>query len=273
VRPVSVATVALISVVAAATAAGASKHRRRDVTPPPAVDVARVALGDQVAAESLAAAQAATIVHDKLAALDAMRVRRLAAATPLLGEPLPATADAGERLDYARRRAALRLLVQRDRDERALLADELAKLQQAQGSVASEAKQVAAVELPPGLLRPADGTVARPFGAFVHEATHATLSRRGVDFEVEDHVPVVAPADGVVRYAGVLRGLDHGVVLDHGAFLTVIGKLADNLPPVGTHVKRGEHLGKAAHRRVYLEVRLKLGPGGLPIDPESAFAR
>jgi septal ring factor EnvC (AmiA/AmiB activator) len=186
---------------------------------------------------------------------------------------LPATADATERLAYARRRAALRLLVQRDSRERLLLAEELARLQQAEGDAASEAKQVAAVEVPPALLRPADGAIARPFGPFVHDATHATLSRRGIDLEVDDHAQVVAPADGVVRYAGTMRGLEHGVVLDHGTFFTVVGKLADSLlPPVGTRVARGDRIGKAAHHRVYFEVRLKLGPGGLPIDPEPVLA-
>jgi septal ring factor EnvC (AmiA/AmiB activator) len=271
VRRASLLAIALVGLIAGATAARASKHHKRDAAP--AVDTTRLALDGQLAAESLAATQAATIVHDKLVALDAMRTRRLGAAARALNEPLLGTADANERLDHARRRAALRLLVQRDSSERALLAEELARLQQAERSVASEAKQVAAIDVPPGLLRPAAGAIARPFGPFVHDATHATLSRRGIDLEVDDHAQVVAPADGVVRYAGTIRGLEHGVVLDHGTFFTVVGKLADGLlPPIGTHVARGDRVGRAAHHRVYFEVRLKLGPGGLPIDPEPAFA-
>jgi septal ring factor EnvC (AmiA/AmiB activator) len=75
-----------------------------------------------------------------------------------------------------------------------------------------------------------------------------------------------------VRYAGPIRGLDHGVILDHGDYLTVVAKLGDLVLPIGTHVGRGDRLGRAAHHRVYLEVRVKVGPGGLPIDPEPLFA-
>ena len=76
-----------------------------------------------------------------------------------------------------------------------------------------------------------------------------------------------------MRYAGPIRGLDHGVILDHGDYLTVIAKLGELTLPIGTHVARGDRLGRAAHHRVYLEVRAKIGPGGLPIDPEPLLKR
>ena len=84
---------------------------------------------------------------------------------------------------------------------------------------------------------------------------------------------MTAPADGIVRYAGPIRGLDHGVILDHGDYLTVVAKLADPALPVGAHVARGDRLGRAARHRVYLELRAKAGPGGLPIDPEPYLPR
>jgi len=71
-----------------------------------------------------------------------------------------------------------------------------------------------------------------------------------------------------VRYAGPIRGLDQGVILDHGGYLTVIGKLGELALPVGAPIAAGDRIGRAARHRVYLEVRVKLGPGGLPIDPE-----
>jgi septal ring factor EnvC (AmiA/AmiB activator) len=116
------------------------------------------------------------------------------------------------------------------------------------------------------------GVIARRFGTYVHERSRATLSRRGLDFETDRDAPVWAPADGFVRYAGPIRGLDHGVILDHGDYMTVVAKLADVTIPVGTRVTRGDRLGRAAHFRVYLEVRAKVAPGGLPIDPEPLLA-
>jgi septal ring factor EnvC (AmiA/AmiB activator) len=115
--------------------------------------------------------------------------------------------------------------------------------------------------------------VIRTFGPYEHEATHAVLSRRGIDLDVEDGTEVVAPADGVVRYSGPIRGLDRGVIIDHGGFFSVLAKLADSLPPAGTRVTHGDRVGRAAHHRVYLEIRGKLGPGGLPIDPQPLLAR
>jgi hypothetical protein len=65
-----------------------------------------------------------------------------------------------------------------------------------------------------------------------------------------------------------MRGLDRGVIIDHGTFVTVVAKLADIAPPAGAPIGAGDRIGRAARHRVYLEVRVKLGPGGLPIDPE-----
>jgi septal ring factor EnvC (AmiA/AmiB activator) len=63
------------------------------------------------------------------------------------------------------------------------------------------------------------------------------------------------------------------VILDHGDYLTIVAKLAPLSIPVGTHVARGDRLGHAAQYRVYLEVRAKVAPGGIPIDPEPLLAK
>jgi septal ring factor EnvC (AmiA/AmiB activator) len=86
-------------------------------------------------------------------------------------------------------------------------------------------------------------------------------------------VNVVCPADGTVRYAGPIRGLDHGIVVDHGDYYTIVGKLAELAIPAGTKLVRGDRIGHPARQRVYFEVRVKVGPGGLPIDPQPLLAR
>ena len=231
------------------------------------------ALAKQIEAERATIATTINTVDDKLHAADTVRLHRIHAAMRVLHAPLPEGATADERMAVARRRAAARLLLERDHDERTILAEETAHLHTAEATTADAAKRVGTLHLPDGITSPAQGSIARHFGEYQHERSKATLSRRGVDLEVDDHAPAVAPADGIVRYAGPIRGLDHGVILDHGDYLTVIAKLDELTLPIGTHVARGDRLGRAAHHRVYLEVRAKIGPGGLPIDPEPLFKR
>lgn len=227
----------------------------------------RATITDQLAAESTSVDGALATVADKLALADADRTKRLAAAYRTLRL---ATGDA---LTLARRRAAARLLVGRDLEERRLLAGELAELEAARARIATAAARAPTIELPTELARPAPGGIARRFGTFQHDRSRAKLSRRGIDLDVEAKAPIVASADGVVRYAGPIRGLDRGVIIDHGSFFTVVAKLGELAVPIGVPVKRGDRIGRAARHRAYLEVRVKIGPSGLPIDPEPLLQR
>jgi septal ring factor EnvC (AmiA/AmiB activator) len=173
----------------------------------------------------------------------------------------------------ARRRAAARLLLGRDASERALLADEASRLRAARAEAAAANDALGEASFPDDLARPAKGTIVRHFGTLEHERSHAALSRRGVDFEVDGRAVAVAPAAGVVRYAGPIRGLDNGIIIDHGSYLTVVGKLGELAPVVGTRVDRGDRLGHAARHRVYLEVRIKVGPAGMNVDPEPRLVK
>ena len=226
------------------------------------------ALTHQLADEAAVTERALAAVTDKLADARLTRLRRLGAAVRLLH-----AVSGDDPMAVARRRAAARLLLERDGGEAALLAQEAAQLGAAHDRIAGEAAQLPQIALPGELLRPAPGKIVRHFGTLVHERSKATLSRRGIDLEVDDHCPVTAPAAGTVRYAGPIRGLDHGVILDHGAYLTVIAKLGEVALPIGAPIAAGDRLGRAARHRVYVEVRVKLGPGGLPIDPEPLLAK
>lgn len=233
----------------------------------------RASLAQQLTEQQTTIETAQRLVTTKLSAADALRSRRVKAAYRVLHAQLTASTTPDERMATARRRAAARLLLGRDLGERVILADELGKLQAARARAAAEVAQLPQVALPSELLRPAHGRIARKFGVLEHERSKATLSRHGIDVEVEDHVAVVAPADGVVRYAGPIRGLDHGIILDHGTYLSVLAKLGELALPVGTQVKAGERIGRAARHRLYLEVRVKVGPNSMPIDPEPLFGK
>ena len=232
----------------------------------------RTQLTQQLAAEMQTIEQTLGTVGDKLSAADAQRLRRIRAAYRILRAPLNSEASESDRMSSARRRAAARLLIERDTAERTLLASEAAQLTAARTTKITASGQIPTLTLPEQIGRPAKGEIARGFGSYEHERSKATLSRRGLDFECDHHAPASAPADGVVRYAGPIRGLDNGVILDHGDYLTVIAKLGELTIPVGTQVSLGDRLGRAARYRVYLEVRAKIGPGGLPIDPEPLLA-
>jgi septal ring factor EnvC (AmiA/AmiB activator) len=225
-------------------------------------------LADQLAQEMTTLAKTIETVRSKLSDADAQRLRRLRAAYRILHAPVTADASSTDRMASARRRAAAKLLLERDHDERDLLADETKQLETAEVTMRAADAKLPEVALPEHVLRPVKGTVARHFGAYIHDSSKATLSRHGLDFDCEEGAAVSAPADGVVRYAGEIRGLDHGVILDHGDYMTVVAKLDTVVMPVGTKVLRGDRIGHAARHRVYLEVRAKVGPGGLPIDPE-----
>lgn len=240
-----------------ATAQSAPVRRRAVVDPKPA-------LAAQLAAEAESIDKALATVKTKLAEADQIRARRLHAAYRLIRDARPSGTD----MAAVRRRAAAQLLVARDHSERTLLADEAAHLTAAGARVAAEQSQLATIALPAAVTRPARGSIIRKFGSLVHDRSKAVLSRRGIDFDVEARADAIAPGDGIVRYAGSIRGLDDGLVIDHGDYFTVVAKLADLAVPVGAKVQKGDRIGRAARQRVYLEVRVKLAPGGLPIDPE-----
>lgn len=241
----------------------------------------RVALGAQLAAELQTLATTVATVDGKVNDAETARLHRIRAAYRILRTPMTsgdASEDAtkpsaADRMANARRRSAARLLLERDRAERELLADEVKQLRAAEATLRAATDALPAVALPTSLQAPAKGSIARRFGTIVHERSKATLARRGIDFEVASAAQVVAPADGVVRYAGPMRGLEHGILLDHGDYMTVVAKLGSLAIPIGTKVVRGDRIGRAARQRVYFEVRAKVGPGGLPIDPEPLLAK
>ncbi len=220
--------------------------------------------------QSAAVAAAAQVVDEKLAATTAVRGHRAALAYRVLRHRQSgATAIAAE----VRRRAAAKWLLARDRDEEAMLLEEKSLLAASRARLSAAAPTIAELPLPPRSLPwPAPGDIARAFGRFLHERSGATLSRRGLDLDVADAAPAHALAAGTVTYAGPVRGLDHGVLVDHGAYWTFVGKLGAVGVTTGDVITAGQRLGATARRRLYLELRLPLLPAGVPIDPAPFLA-
>ncbi len=184
----------------------------------------------------------------------------------------PLWVDADERGATLRRRAAARRILRRDLRELALLHDEIAVASAARQRLEGERGQTDARRPPPGsLARPVAGRLVAGFGTYRHRASRARLSRRGIELRTRPGTAVVAVADGVVRYAGPVRGLDIAVVVEHDGFLSVIGRLTEPVVAAGERVVRGQRLASAQRRRVHVEVRLAVGDSGYPIDPQPLF--
>ncbi|MGE0395553.1 MAG: murein hydrolase activator EnvC [Kofleriaceae bacterium] len=228
----------------------------------------RARLAAQLADQAAVIETTRTTITEKIGALDKVRLARMRAAYRVLRTPLPSDATSADRMAAARKRAGARLLVERDLDERGLLVDELAMLAKANERTVVATQAVPNISLPPELAWPAAGTIARQFGTISHEKSKTTLARRGIDIEVEAKTPAKASAAGTVRYAGPIRGLDLGVIIDHGDYMTVVAKLGELAVPTGAKVVAGDQVGRAARHRIYLELRAKISAGGLPIDPE-----
>ena len=195
------------------------------------------------------------------------RAARARAAALILANHVSANSD--DAMDNARRHAAAKLVLTRERAEVLLLTAERDQLVAASDAIGDGAASALTVALPPNdLLWPSEGSVARSFGTYVHTRSKATLSRRGIDIEVDEHAQARASAGGVIRFSGPIRGLDNGVIIDHGTYYTVLAKLGKLTRNVGATINAGDSVGRAASSRIYLELRIKVGPEGTPVDPQ-----
>ncbi|MFS0772448.1 murein hydrolase activator EnvC family protein [Sphingomonas sp. 1P08PE] len=109
---------------------------------------------------------------------------------------------------------------------------------------------------------PVQGRLVTGFG----EISEAGVRSRGLTIAASAEAPVVAPADGVIRYAGAFRGYGRIVIVDHGggwtSLVTGMGPLAVVL---GQNVRAGDTLGQVGageEPRVTVELRRR----GRPID-------
>lgn len=239
---------------------------------PAKVGDARDAVREGLAAQLAVARRTEGQVAQKRADALVVRAARAGAAYQVLR---PTTQIGGEPerwLEAARRRAAARYLLADAGHEEALLADETTRL--TAGVRQLEAALADAVALPAPALRLAwpvagEPSIVRPFGVVTHPGADVPLARRGVDLEVARGARALSPGAGTVRYAGPIRGLGSGIIVDHGAAWSVVAMLGELSVRTGEVLTARQPLGTAAAARLYVEVRLPVGAGGTPIPPAS----
>ncbi len=120
-------------------------------------------------------------------------------------------------------------------------------------------------------IRPADGWVSSRFGYRVSPFTGRREFHGAFDIANREGTPIIAPANGVVTYAGKKRLLGNYVVIDHGyGLVTSYGHLAKMNVKRGKKVKRGEiialmgNTGRSTGPHVHYIVKLN----GVPVNPE-----
>ena len=235
---------------------------RRD--PPPALLVNPMSAQDAVRAQILARALAPEL-EDKSRALAQQLddLRRLRRQVDMVSEDLFTSESA-----VAEQRAQLeQLIADKTVLQRSLVADadtaetqlrELARRALAPADLVNRLPAIEALgPAPDKLIEPVQGRLAAGFG---HPA-FAGGPKEGFTWRASPGAPVLAPAAGVVEYAGPLK--DYGVILilrTGGAYHLVLTGLGAAEAVVGTTVSAGEPVGRMGEDAgpapsLYLEVR------------------
>lgn len=242
--------------------------------PPPALLVSARSANDAVRGAILMRAVAPELQR-RAAALQAQmdeinRVRRQAA---MAGEALFLTES-----ELADRRAETeRLIGEKIRLERSLYAHAELAAREAEdlarraaslrGLVRDLGDRVPAppARAPERLAAPVQGDLLRRFG----EATPSGPASEGMRWRTDRSAQVLAPAPGVVEYAGPLKGWDGVVILRlDGGYRVVLAGMEQVAAATGRRVAAGEPIGRMGKARnpdpeLYLEVRRD----GEPVDP------
>lgn len=127
----------------------------------------------------------------------------------------------------------------------------------------------------PGQL-PVQGWVTSEFGIRNHPIYHSYRMHEGLDIAAPVGAAILAPADGLVVYAGYQGGYGQVVALDHGYGIVTLYAHASKLNvKTGQRVRRDDVLsyvgtsGSSTGPHVHYEVRVD----GIPSDPMSFVAQ
>ncbi|HEY6968522.1 MAG TPA: M23 family metallopeptidase [Candidatus Angelobacter sp.] len=93
-------------------------------------------------------------------------------------------------------------------------------------------------------LWPVEGRISGGFGERIDPFNGEGAFHRGVDISSQYGTPVIAPADGVIRFADFMNGYGRAVIVDHGQGITTLyGHLSGFGVTSGQVVHRGDTLG------------------------------
>lgn len=117
---------------------------------------------------------------------------------------------------------------------------------------------------------PVKGLLTAGFGMRRSPFTGLRQMHEGVDISNSVGTSVIAPADGVVAYAGPLGGFGNVISIDHGYKIsTFYGHLRQYKVARGQHVQRGSVIGSVGTtgRVTGPHVHYEIQVNGTPVDP------
>lgn len=119
-------------------------------------------------------------------------------------------------------------------------------------------------------IAPARGLLTSSFGSREDPFTGTATMHSGLDISANEGTEVIAPADGVVSFAGVKSEYGNCVLIDHGRdTVTLYGHLKEYIVKAGDKVTRGQHIGNVGNTgrstgsHLHYEVRLN----NVPVNP------
>jgi len=121
-------------------------------------------------------------------------------------------------------------------------------------------------------IKPVRGWFTSKFGYRISPFTNRPVMHNGIDIAAAPGSPIVAPADGVVSFAGYDPGYGKLVSIDHGyGVVTRYGHTSQIFVEVGQKVKRRDviaavgNTGRSTGPHLHYEVRVN----NVPVDPQN----
>ena len=119
-------------------------------------------------------------------------------------------------------------------------------------------------------IRPAKGWMTSQFGYRISPFTGRKELHRGLDIANSEGSQIIAPADGIIKFAGRKAMLGKTIDIDHGhGVVTRYGHLQEIFKKRGESVKRGDiiaemgNTGRSTGPHLHYEVHLN----GVPVNP------
>jgi murein DD-endopeptidase MepM/ murein hydrolase activator NlpD len=119
-------------------------------------------------------------------------------------------------------------------------------------------------------IAPARGLLTSGFGSREDPFTGGHSMHSGLDIATREGAEVIAPASGVVIFAGEKAAYGNCIVVDHGRDLTTLyGHLQAMLVKPGDKVERGQHIGKVGNtgRSTGPHLHYEVRTNGVPVNP------
>ena len=121
-------------------------------------------------------------------------------------------------------------------------------------------------------ITPTKGWITSSFGYRSSPFTANREFHKGLDIAGREGTPILAPADGVVRFSGHKRHLGNAVKIKHGYGIeTIYGHNQENLVKAGERVKRGQKIalmgttGRSTGPHLHYQVEVN----GKPVNPRN----